>query len=233
MMHRRQLLRQLIVFLGYALGAAGLSARRVRGQASAFAPADTQKGWSVRPVQPGDEAALVAVMRASVADADAFNGQCAPLEWTTEWAKWVIDTHAASIAMAYDAQVMAFLDLPPKKPTDPSPEVERNQQAFWCGAGGVRSDLLSADDALGVFRQLLYQTFIQARELGFQYVRCAAPWEKHPRLPTPFAEYPGLTISPFTTDQGDVRYLIEWRLKDAIGALEIEGAAEPLLEIQD
>jgi hypothetical protein len=229
-MDRRQLLRQLGFLLAHCVGTVAGFSRRARAQNSDID--GKQSGWSVREVEPGDEDALVAVMRASVADAGSFNGACAPLEWTTEWARWVIDTHPSSIVVAYQGTIVAFLDLPPRKPIDPSPEVERNQQAFWCAAGGVRSDLLSADDALVVFRRLLFQTFLQALTLGFRYVRCAAPWEKHPRLSTSFADYPGLTISPFTTDDGDVRYLIEWHLKDALDALELEGAANPLPEIQ-
>lgn len=234
-MRRRDLVRQLAVLLGYGFWLGGTSPRRILGQSTELDDDATQPigaGWAIRPVGTGDDAGLVAVMQASVADVGAFNGQCAPLEWTTDWAQWVITSHPASLVATWNGQVLAFLDLPPKKPVDPNLDVERNQQAFWCAAGGVRSDLLRPNDALSVFFQLLYQTFVQARNLGFEWVRCAAPWEKHPSLPLPFAEYPALTVSPFTSDEGEQRYLIEWHLVDAIAALASQGATNPLPQVQ-
>jgi len=220
-MDRRRVLKEIALFLGYALGVTS-SARRTIAESHGHEREPPQPGarkWATRAVRQGDEEALVTIMRASVADAGSFNGQCAPLEWTLDWAHWVIEVHPAAVVVEYEERVVAFLDLPPRKPSDPSPEVERNQLAFWCGAGGVRSDLLTREETLGVFRELLYQTFFQARELGFEYVRCAAPWEQHPSLPTPFTEYPGVTITSFTADGGELRYLIEWRLDDAMIAL--------------
>ncbi|MBX3027085.1 hypothetical protein KF840_19450 [bacterium] len=123
---------------------------------------------------------------------------------------------------------MAYLDLPNRKSPDPNPLAERNQRAFWCGAGGVRADILGVTKAHRVFRQLLYRAFVEARGMGFEYVRCAAPWTAHPSLSRAFADYPGLTMSSFTSDQGALRYLIEWRLENATHALALEGADSEL-----
>lgn len=218
-MHRRQFIRQIAGLIGVAVGAAAPGRLRAQGGA---------KRWQVRRVQRGDESALVALMRSCVADESSFHGRCAALEWTSGWAQDAIGARPRSLVVTRDDQVVAYLDLPQKKPRNPSAEVERNQQAFWCGAGGVRADLLSRKETVRVFHHLLYRTFTEARGMGFDYVRCAAPWDKHPSLPTAFTDYPGLTMSSFTNDQGEARYLIEWRLEDAIAALAAEGAGSDL-----
>ena len=231
-MNRRHMLRQAALLIGYVLGIVGVTRRQARAELADVEswPNDLiRTGWASRSVAPADETALVEVMRASVADARAFNGFCAPLEWTIDWARYVIGEHPDSVVVSWKDQVVAFMDIPPKRPTSPSAEVERNQEAFWCAAAGVRSDLISPDLALRVFQQMLHHGFRRARNLGYNYVRCAAPWEKHPSLPRPFAEYAGLTVTPFLSDEGEQRYRIEWCLQDAIAELEAEGAATGLL----
>ena len=119
--------------------------------------------------------------------------------------------------------IVGYFDLPSVEPKLIGDEtIDRYRRAFWCGAAGVRMDLLGREYAVQVFQRLLYEAFLDARSLGYEFVRAAAPWEQHPNLPTPFATYPGLTIERLEDERGESRFLIEWRLADAIGALANE-----------
>jgi hypothetical protein len=89
--------------------------------------------------------------------------------------------------------------------------------AFWCGAAGVRLDVLGPDLAVGVFEHLLREAFVDAASLGYTYVHAAAPWEQHPYLPKPFVDYAGLEVVPIA--EGDRSFLLKWRLADAVDGL--------------
>jgi hypothetical protein len=119
------------------------------------------------------------------------------------------------------------MDLPGKKVELIGDEtVDHYRRAFWCGAAGVRIDLLGEERASQVFLALLQNAFEDVMELGYEFARAAAPWEKHPYLPKPFTAYPGLILEPFQDDKGATKYLLEWRLQDAVGALTEDPLAQ-------
>jgi hypothetical protein len=121
--------------------------------------------------------------------------------------------------------IVAYFDLPSSGPRLIGEEVvDRHERAFWCGAAGVRMDLLGEGESVRVFQELLYEAFSDAMELGYEFVRAAAPWDQHPYLPVPFKEYPGLTVQEFTDEEGATKYLLEWRLADAIQVLAQAGS---------
>ena len=184
--------------------------------------------WMVRKVQDGDQRELVELMMSCVADDAAFHGECQALEWTIGWADEVVSRYPESMVTTRDGVVVGFLMIPTRKAPDPNAEVERHQKAFWCSAAGVRVDLLGESQCDRVFRHLLWRSFQEGRRLGFDYVRCASPWEAHRSLPRPFSEYKGLRLTSFRTDSGDLRYLIEWNLSDAVIELEREGADQSI-----
>lgn len=70
-----------------------------------------------------------------------------------------------------------------------------------------------------VFQQLLREAFSEAMSIGYEFVRAAAPWDKHPYLPKRFEDYSGLTVDPFVDENGATKYLLEWRLADAVQSL--------------
>jgi len=131
--------------------------------------------------------------------------------------------------VTYGTTLVGYIDVP----SVAAPRAGRPlyRQAFWCGAAGVRSDLLGQARGLVVFRYLIHRAFCLAAESGYRYVRCAAPWPKHPCLSRPFAEYPGLSLEAFTDDEGRDRFLVEWELAAARAALEREGATIDLQTI--
>lgn len=104
------------------------------------------------------------------------------------------------------------------------------RNAFWCGAAGVRTEL-GAKMAAAVFRHAVWEALRSAQENGYERVRCAAPWLRHPAFARAFTEYPGLTMEPFYDDRGRSRFLIEWEIDTALAALEEEGAAVDLNDV--
>ncbi len=216
-MDRRSFLKRIAAVLG------GLLAVLRRPVGAEEAPAAQR--WAVRPVAAGDEDGLVAVMRACVSSGESFHGLCNEMEWTRTWAEAVVRDRPRSLVIAVEESILAYCDVPTRTPrTFGEATVDHYQRSFWCGTAGVRMDVLQKDLAVRVFRHLLYRVFAQARELGYEYVRAAAPWEKHPHFSKPFAEYPGLTVQSFLDEQGATKFLLEWRLKDAMDALASEGA---------
>jgi hypothetical protein len=184
--------------------------------------------WTIRRVMPGDEDSLVSLMRACVTDEDAFHGMCNAVEWTRGWAETVVSDRPRSIIVTRNDALVAYFDLPDKGPATSGVEsIDRHQRAFWCGAAGIRMDLIGEGEVVPLFQHLLFEAFSDAKDLGYEFVRAAAPWEQHPYLPEPFASYPGLTIEPFEDEKGISRFLIEWRLDDALVALTARGATEP------
>ncbi|GIW41440.1 MAG: hypothetical protein KatS3mg076_2017 [Candidatus Binatia bacterium] len=192
--------------------------KRVRGALAGAAL------WEVRQVREGDEEELLALMRSCVATGESFHGVCRE-EWTRSWAEHAVRKRPASLVVELEGRIVAYCDAPSRPARSyGNPEVDRHQKAFWCGAAGVRMDLLGEELSWRVFRHLLYRVFEHARSLGYESVRAAAPWEKHPHFPKAFREYPGERVTPFIDDRGEKKYLLEWRLEDAIEALRAEGA---------
>ena len=180
---------------------------------------------TVRRVQPGDEAALLALMQSCVGTRNSFHGLCNAVEWTNMWAEGVVSDRPRSLVVTREEVIVAYFDLPDRMPRSFGDEkVDHYEHAFWCGAAGVRMDLLGEEQSIRVFQQLLYEAFSDALSQGFEFVRAAAPWEQHPYLPKPFTAYPGLTSTPFEDDNGARKYLLEWRLADAVEALANEDA---------
>jgi hypothetical protein len=159
-------------------------------------------------------------MRSCVASEDSFHGLCKEMEWTETWANGAVKERPRSIVVTLDDAIVAYFDLPHATPKTVGEEaIDHYRRAFWCSAAGVRKDILGAEKASDVFQQLLYCAFEDAMTLGYDHVRAAAPWDKHPYLPLPFAKYPGLSVEPFVDDEGNQKYLLEWRLADAVKAL--------------
>jgi hypothetical protein len=174
----------------------------------------------VRRVQVGDEQQLMHLMQSCVADDLAFHGACSPIEWTKSWAEDVVAKRPRSVVISLGSQVVAYFDLPSKNPRIFGDEtIDRHSKTFWCGAAGVRVDVVGRARAGEVFRELLFHAFSDAIDRGYEFVRAAAPWEQHPYLPMRFAEYSGLTVEPFTDENGKTKLLLEWYLPDAVRAL--------------
>jgi hypothetical protein len=182
--------------------------------------------WTLRRVAPGDEDQLLHLMRSCVESAGSFHGLCRPVQWTRVWAEGVVSDRPRSIVAALNGTIVGYFDLPNKAPRTFGEEtVDHYRRSFWCGAAGVRMDLLGPELAVQVFQQLLHSAFSDAIALGYEFVRAAAPWEQHPYLPRPFTAYPGLTSQPFQDDEGRTKFLLEWRLKDAVYAFAADGMA--------
>lgn len=215
---RRQFLRLLMALLGALT--AGRSGRRVASAAPAVS------ALSVRTVTAGDEAQLVEVMRACVASEQAFHGLCEGLRWTQGWAQEVVHKRPRSLVALVGGEIVAYCDAPSAPPRiSGEPMVDRYGKAYWCAAAGVREDLLGKAQAEMVFRELVRRSFEEARKLGYEFVRAAAPFAKHPHFSKPFADYPGMEVTAYQDADGNTRYLLVWQLDQAIAALaEEEGA---------
>lgn len=194
-------------------------------------------GLELRNVRSADAPALRSIMTSCVAGADAFFGTCG--DWSLSWAEELIARCPETVVLLRDATPVAFLELPPIRPPSPPPGSnaspglqeayrtrERSRTTFRVTAAGVRDDLLDAEDSVRLFRALLFRAFSRARELGYETV---APWDQHPRLGKRWTDYPGCEfVEPPSISPADGRalYWLRWRLEEAIGALEAEGAAK-------
>jgi len=213
-MDRRGFLGRIAsVVAGWILGARFV-------QRNALAQQKDDGLWEVRRVLPGDEDELVGLMKSCVESQDSFHGLCNAVEWTRSWAEGVVCGRPQSIVATLDGAVVGYFDLPSTAPKIiGDDDLDRHQRAFWCGAAGVRMDVLGEERAVHVFQELLYEAFSDAMSLGYETVRAAAPWDWHPYLPKPFKEYSGISVEPFQDEEGATKYLLEWNLKDAIEAL--------------
>lgn len=223
-MNRREFVRGLVSVVFGWIGAQ-LTAWRVFG-------ADAEgsvSAWCVRRVLPGDEEQLLNLMKSCVGDEDSFHGLCAGLEWTATWASGVVSDRPRSIVITLNETVVAFFDLPSREAQSVGDEtLDHFGRSFWCGAAGVRMDLLGAEQSVQVFQRLLHEAFSDAMSLGYEFVRTAAPWDQHPYLPKAFREYAGLTVEPFVDKEGATKYLLEWRLADAVQTLAAAGSEKVL-----
>jgi len=205
--------RRCLATLGSALGVA---------MADMAWPAAAK--WEVRYVREGDQSELRELMQVCVKDDAAMFGLCRALEWTMEWASQVIRLRPNSLVAVSMGRIVGYADVPPPLTLSLSGEIPY-RKAFWCAAGGAREDLLGRAEALRVFRTLVAMALREARDGGYERVRCAAPWLTHPCLGLPFDQYVGVLVERFRDDEGSQRYLIDWELGDAIRAFEIEIAA--------
>ena len=223
----RRTFLKLVGSVALALSGVGLLGRR-----RALAVAGT---IATRAVQPGDAAALQAIMSSCVADGDAFFGQCG--EWPMSWAEEFTQLRPHSPVITWNGSAVAFFEVPPIRPelslaADASAaEVaqhalrEARRTTFRVRAAGVRFDQFAGDDAVLLFRSALLQGFRAARDLGYTYVEAWSPWRQHPLLPRPFTDYPGCELTePVAHEQGGdgAIYCLRWQLDDAIAALAAE-----------
>jgi hypothetical protein len=94
--------------------------------------------------------------------------------------------------------------------------------------------VLSLDQAVAMFRRVLYYGFRAARRQGFEVGEGFFPWEHHPHMPRRWTDYPGCelvdtpSISPIN---GRAVYRLRWRLDDVIPALAAEGAGSEALDV--
>ena len=142
---------------------------------------------------------------------------------------------------------VAFLELPtiraalPPLPDDASLEEQEryqirqtNRTTLQLHAAGVRTDVLSAADAVAMFRRVLYYGFRAARGQGFEDGEGLFPWERHPSMPRKWTAYPGcVLVEPPSVSAVDGRavYWLRWHLDDAIAALVNEGAGTEALDV--
>lgn len=207
-----------------------------RGFSAAVAAFGALAGWrhaagaespgpAVRTVAPGDADDLAALMQACVGSPQAFHGMCRPMEWTRSWAVAAIQRRPGSVVATEGGRLVGYMEVPAGHPKlSGNPDAAHFDKAFWCGAAGVRTDLLGEERARVVFYDVTHRALRDAHQKGFKRVRCAAPWPRHPYLPQPFADYEGLTVEPFLDESGEQRFLLEWDLEAAIRTLaELRG----------
>jgi len=187
---------------------------------------------------------IAAIMNSCVTGSDAFHGECGT--WSERWAELLVQRRTESLVISVDGQLLAFIDIPPIRPT-PLPlgpganfqEIERYEtkqrarETFRVTAAGIRADLLDSTESAGMFRRILYYGSKHALELGYQYAEALVPWIQHPGMPMPWTSYPGCELAaPPSISQGpgpDL-YLIRWRLDTAVDALAAEGAGVEALD---
>jgi len=195
--------------------------------------------FSARAVATTDAAALREIMISCVKSNESFHGKCG--DWPLSWAETLIQKRPNTVIITKDGTPIAFHELPvpalapPELTADSTDEQrrahairERQRVTFRVHAAGVRDDLLSPAESVATFRTVIYQTYKAARALGYEYAEAFAPWEKHPKMPRKWTDYPGCELveppSKGAAGAPDV-YWLRWRLDDAIAALEAEGAA--------
>jgi hypothetical protein len=151
-----------------------------------------------------------------------------------------------SVLLTLDGVPAAFFELAPIRNPPPPPAEnasaeewekyelrERNCRTFRLSAAGVRDDVLSAKESVEMFRRVLYYGAKAARDLGYEYLECLAPWDQHPKMPKKWTDYPGCQlIEPVSYNQADGRdiYWLRWNLDDMVAALAAEGAGEEQLD---
>lgn len=231
---RRAVMRLLA---GAAVFASGLEfglARRARGAVLAM-----------RTVIPSDASQLRTMMNACVTGDGAFHGKCG--DWSLDWAAQLVSRCPNTVVLTLGDLPVAFQEVPTIRPAlaplaPNADDAERakyavrrkNRTTFQLSAAGVRADVLSAVDAVGLFRRALYYGFRAARRQGFEYGEGYFPWEQHPSMPRKWTDYPGCTLvetSPRNALDGRAVYWLRWNLDEAIAALASEGAGTETLDV--
>lgn len=183
----------------------------------------------VRAVTTGDAPALQAIMTACVGYDGSFFGKCGV--WTLSWAEGLIARCPQSIVLTRDNAPVAFFELKPIKPPVAGETTDPDQQAWAARARTVcritSAGVLpaSSDEAVPLFYTLIYQAFLAARAMGYEYVEAFAPWERHPLLDRAWTDYPACElVDPVAHNQagGHDLYHFRWHLADAITALADE-----------
>lgn len=201
-------------------------------------------GLALRKIGSDDASDLQAIMNSCVSDEDSFHGRCDA--WSLSWADHMIRRKKESVILTVDGIPAAFFELAasgrfPEPPSDDASEEEldkfelrdRNARTFRLSAAGVRADVLSPEESVEMFRRVLYYGAKAARDLGYEYLECLAPWDLHPKLPRKFTDYPGCElVEPVSFNQADGRdiYWLRWNLDDMIAALAEEGAGREQLD---
>lgn len=210
-----------------------------RNSASASLPSRT-----IARVTQSDDIALAEMMTSCVRKETSFHGKCG--EWSRSWASDLIRRCPDSTVLRRNGVVVGFMEIPvmpppqapitnfaDRKAVEAHALREKNRVIFRVTAAGIQDDLLTPEDAIQTFHDLMYHTFRRAHELGYEYVESFAPWEKHPKLAKRWVDYPGLEMvePPSISEDGkEAMYWTRWRLVDALAALETEGAT---LEVDD
>lgn len=199
-------------------------------------------GLALRKVRLDDAADLRSIMNGCVGDADSFHGKCD--EWSLRWAEICARRHPETVVITMAGTPVAFQDIPSIRPAvappagDASAEElrkyelrERNRRTFYLQAAGVRADVLGEEEAVRMFRRVLYYGFERARSLGYEQVECFLPWEQHPKMARAWTGYPGCELVMRSRNQAGGRdaYQLRWRLDDAVEALALEGADDAAL----
>ena len=234
---RRAVLRRLAAFTASLFAVPRFLRSAAHG---AIAPASMLTARTLGVAQSGDAEHLRAIMQACVASESSFHGKCG--EWPLAWAEKFISSRPDTPILLKGGTPVAFHEVPPIRPAPPSLAQdasaeerskralqERSRTTFRVTAAGVRDDLLTPEESVAVFREIIYVAYKRALALGYEHAECFAPWEKHPRLSRKFTDYPGLElVEKVAKAQGDGPdvYWFRWRLVDAIQALEAEGAAD-------
>ncbi len=132
--------------------------------------------------------------------------------------------------LSLDGHIVGFFDLPGRVP-EPfgEPIVDRYACSFWCAAVGVRLDQLGKELAVRAFWYRAYHAFLAAPARGYEYLGASVPWDQHPYLPKPFAEYASVVAcKPMVDGEGNGRFLLKCKLTQALETLVSEGASSPL-----
>lgn len=132
--------------------------------------------------------------------------------------------------LSLDGHIVGFFDLPGRVPeTFGEPIVDRYTCSFRCAAVGVRMDELGKALAARAFWYRVYYAFLAAPAREYEYLGTSVPWDQHPYLPKPFADYASVVAcKPIVDGEGNDRFLLKCQLKQALETLVSEGASSPL-----
>ena len=201
---------------------------------------------ALRTVTAADATNLQAIMNASVTGSTAFFGPCG--EWSLDWATDFLRNRPYSVLITLNTLPVALVEVPTIRPELPALKAdasdadkekyrlgEQNRTTFRLAAAGVRSDRLSATDAVAMFRRALYYGFRAARRQGFVRGEARVPWEQAQLMQRKWTDYPSceLVEAPSRAQEkgGQDWYWLRWQLDDVISALAAEGAGVEALDV--
>jgi hypothetical protein len=171
---RRAALRGLAALL---LSALGLPRLRSAGASTAATPLASLAVHTLAAARSSDAADLRAIMLSCGASEASFYGKCG--DWPLSWAESLIATRPDTPVLTKDGVAIAFHEVPPmREPADglagdaTAAERakyalrERSRRTFRVTAAGVRDDLLSPEESVAAFRQIIYLAYRRAHALG-------------------------------------------------------------------
>jgi hypothetical protein len=178
------------------------------GRRGAFSPRGAGRGrvgLALRKVRRDDAEPLRSIMNGCVSDADSFHGKCDP--WSTRWAEICTRRHPETVVITRAGVPVAFQEIPSIRSAieppaaDASAEERRkyelrdqSRRVFYLQAAGVRADVLGSEEAVRMFRRVLYYGFKRARDLGYEQVECFVPCQQHPKMARAWTDYPGCEL---------------------------------------